>query len=52
MFVNFVPAVSKSALKSMQAKVRKSDIRNRMDLSLADIARSKIVVSITMHLTA
>lgn len=39
MFVSFVPAVSKSALKSMRAKVRKSDIRNRTDLSLADIAK-------------
>lgn len=39
MFVNFVPAVSKTALKSMRAKVRKSDIRNRTDLSLVDIAK-------------
>lgn len=39
LFVNFTPAISKSALKAIRATVRKSDIRNRTDLNLADIAR-------------
>lgn len=39
LFINFVPAVSKKAIKSMRAKVRKSDLRNRTDLELKDIAR-------------
>ena len=39
MFMNFTPAVSKEALKSMRANTRKYDLRNRTDLSLTDIAR-------------
>lgn len=39
LFVNFTPAVSKAALKSMRAKTRKDDLRNRTDLNLGDIAR-------------
>lgn len=39
MFMNFTPAVSKEALKSMRANTRKYDLGNRTDLSLADIAR-------------
>ncbi len=39
LFVNFTPAVSKSAMKSMRATTRKCNIRNRTDLSLNDIAR-------------
>lgn len=39
MFMNFTPAVSKEALKSMRANIRKYDLRNRTDLSLSDIAR-------------
>jgi len=39
MFMNFTPAVSKEALKSMRANTRKYDLRNRTDLSLSDIAR-------------
>ena len=39
LFVNFTPAVSKAAIKSMRAKVRKDNVRNRTDLSLDDIAR-------------
>lgn len=38
-FVGFNPAASKSALKSMRRTVRKSNLRNRTDLSLNDIAR-------------
>lgn len=38
MFVNFTPAVSKVALKSMRAETRKWGIRNRTDLNLKDIA--------------
>jgi RNA-directed DNA polymerase len=38
MFVNFTPAVSKTALKAMRAKIRKDDLRNRTDLSLKQIA--------------
>lgn len=38
-FVNFVPAVSKSSLKHMRAKTRQYNLRNRTDLSLQDIAR-------------
>lgn len=37
-FVSFTPAVSDAALKSMRAYVRKSNIRNRADLSLGLIA--------------
>ncbi len=39
LFVSFSPAVSKAALKSMRATTRKSNFRNRTDLSLKDIAR-------------
>ena len=39
MFMNFTPAVSKAAIKSMRAKTKKYNIRNRTDLSLAEIAR-------------
>ena len=39
MFVNFTPAVSKSALTSMRQTTRKLNYRNRTNLSLADIAR-------------
>jgi len=38
-FMNFTPAVSNAALKSMRAKTRKLNIRNRTDLSLNEIAR-------------
>lgn len=38
-FVNFTPAASKAALKSMRAKTKKDNVRNRTDLSLNDIAR-------------
>jgi RNA-directed DNA polymerase len=38
-FLSFTPAVSKDALKSMRAKIRKDNIRNRTDLSLFDIAK-------------
>ncbi len=37
-FVSFTPAVSNVALKSMRSYVRKSNIRNRADLSLGVIA--------------
>jgi RNA-directed DNA polymerase len=37
-FVNFTPAVSKAALKSMRAETRKWNFRNRPDLELKDIA--------------
>jgi hypothetical protein len=37
--MNFTPAVSKAALQSMRATIRKNDLRNRTDVSLADIAR-------------
>lgn len=37
-FMSFAPAVSKEALKSMRAKIRKSNFRNRTELSLEDIA--------------
>lgn len=39
LFVNFTPAVSKAALKSMRSTTRKYNLRNRTDLSLKDIAR-------------
>lgn len=38
MFMNFTPAVSKVAMKSMRAEIRKHGLRNRTDLSLAEIA--------------
>ncbi len=37
-FVNFTPAVSKTAQKSMRATTRKWGLRNRSDLGLNDIA--------------
>ncbi len=37
-FVSFTPAVSDAALKSMRSYVRKSNIRNRSDISLGIIA--------------
>ena len=39
MFVNFTPAVSNSALKSMRQTTRNLNYRNRTNLSLEDIAR-------------
>ncbi len=39
MFVNFTPAVSNAALKSMRQTTRKGNFRNRSNLSLAEIAR-------------
>lgn len=39
MFVNFTPAVSKMALKSMRQTTRKSNFRNWTNLDLTDIAR-------------
>jgi RNA-directed DNA polymerase len=38
-FCNFLPAVSPSALKSMQETIRDLDIRRRTHVSMADIAR-------------
>jgi len=37
-FVSFTPAVSKTAMKAMCTRVRRSDIRNRSDLGLNGIA--------------
>jgi RNA-directed DNA polymerase len=39
MFVNFTPAVSQAAMKSMRQTTRKRNYRNRSNLSLADISR-------------
>ena len=39
LFVNFTPAVSKSALKAMRTKTRKSNFRNQSNLTLQDIAK-------------
>lgn len=39
MFLSFTPSVSKEALKSMRAKVRKEGVRNKTDLSIQEIAR-------------
>ena len=39
MFLGFNPGVSKSSIKSMRAKTRKLNIRNRTDLSLEEIAK-------------
>lgn len=39
MFVNFTPAVSKMALKTMRQTTRKLNFRNWTNLDLADIAR-------------
>lgn len=38
LFVSFTPAVSKSAMKSMRAFVRRNNTRNRTDLELRQIA--------------
>jgi RNA-directed DNA polymerase len=38
-FVNFTPAVSKAALKSMRLKVRKLRVRTRTELSLGQVAK-------------
>lgn len=39
LFISFTPAVSKSTLKSMRAKIRQLNLRNRTDLSLDEIAQ-------------
>lgn len=39
MFVGFTPAVSKTALKSMQASIRSRGFQRRTDLELTDIAK-------------
>ena len=39
LFFSFNPAVSKEALKSMRRRIRKSNLRNRADRDLEDIAR-------------
>jgi len=39
LFLSFNPAVSPSALKAMRRKIRESNLRNRVDLSLEEIAR-------------
>lgn len=39
LFVNFTPALSKAAQKSMRATTKKYNLRNRTDLSLEEIAR-------------
>ncbi|NOG30817.1 group II intron reverse transcriptase/maturase [Halomonas sp. TBZ9] len=39
MFVNFTPAVSQAAMKSMRQTTRRLNYRNRSNLSLADISR-------------
>jgi RNA-directed DNA polymerase len=39
MFINFTPAVSKEAAKSMRATTKRYNWRNRTDLSLAEIAQ-------------
>lgn len=39
LFISFSPAVSNGALKSMRAVIRKSNLRNRVDRSIEDIAR-------------
>jgi RNA-directed DNA polymerase len=38
LFVSFSPAVSKSAAKGMRARIRRSRLRNRTELDIADIA--------------
>lgn len=40
LFVSFSPAISKEALKSMRNLIRKSNLRNRADRSLDDLASS------------
>lgn len=39
MFASFSPAVSKSALNAMRAEVRRSNMRNRSELSLVEISQ-------------
>lgn len=39
LFESFSPAVSQAAITSMRTKVRKSNVRNRSDLSLKEIAK-------------
>lgn len=39
LFMNFTPAVSKTALKAMRSKTKRYNLRNRTDLSLDDIAK-------------
>ena len=39
MFCGFAPAVSTTALKAMRTAIRDLNLRNRTDVSLADIAR-------------
>jgi RNA-directed DNA polymerase len=39
MFLGFNPGVSKTAVKSMRARTREMNIRNRTDLGLEEIAR-------------
>lgn len=39
LFEGFTPAVSKEALRSMRATIKKTKVRHRTDLSLEDIAR-------------
>ncbi len=39
LFLSFNPAVSKTALKSMRRRIRTSNLRNRADLDLEEIAR-------------
>jgi RNA-directed DNA polymerase len=39
MFCSFTPAVSKSALNAMRAKIRSAGLRNRTDKTLKEIAR-------------
>ena len=38
-FTGFSPAVSKQSMKAIRAAIRKSNVRNRTELSLEDIAR-------------
>lgn len=39
LFTGFNPAVSKTSMKAMRLKIRKSNVRNMTDLSLEDIAK-------------
>lgn len=39
LFVSFNPAVSNTAMKSMRARIRKENFRNRTELDLKDIAK-------------
>lgn len=38
-FVNFTPAVSKTALNAIRTKIRRDNVRNRTDLSLEEVAK-------------